>query len=99
MLPSYRGNRPISPTGRGRLIAKAAKRAVFPQLYTRGQDESIAIGLLLLHAAAHGQLWTAQLERLPGDCCVPGKMGHSAGAALATERVFAMGHSDNTELY
>lgn len=77
------------------LSQKLLNKLFSPQLYVRQQDESTAIELLLLHAAAHGLLGMCSWR----GCCVPGKMEHSMGAALATERVFATGHSDKTEPY
>lgn len=88
MPPSYRGNRLTSPTRRGRHIAKCAKRALFPQLYASGQDQSRAIEPPLLPPAADG--WTVQLKRPPGNCDILVERGHSVGASSAAERVFAM---------
>lgn len=49
----------------------------------------MAIELLLLPPAAHGQLWTVQLEMPPGNCRMLVETGRSVGAATA-ERAFAM---------
>lgn len=77
------------------LSQKLLNKLFSPQLYLHRQDESTAIELLLLHAAAHGLLGMRSWR----GCCIPGKTKHSMGATLATERVFATGHSDKTEPY